>query len=58
MQKLVSGIRLFTVSPRFLGLESLQGGPAQEVLWFFSDATGAARFAFLARRCRASDNPQ
>ena len=47
MQKLVSGIRLFTQSPRFSKFpESLQGPPTQEVLRSFSDAAWASRFAF------------
>jgi hypothetical protein len=48
MQKLVSGNRLFTISPRFKVLESLQrASPAQEILRFLSDATEPTRFAFI-----------
>src|SRR5436305_12288353 len=46
MQKLVSGIRLFTLSPRFTRLWSLREPPAQEILRSFSDAARAGRFAF------------
>jgi len=46
MQKLVSGIRLFTVSPRFTSLRELQGASTQEILRSFSDAAWAGRFAF------------
>src|SRR5579864_2454031 len=48
-QKLVSGNRLFTCSPRYS--KNLRGRhkqpPAQEVLRFFSDATCLSRFAFV-----------
>src|ERR1700756_2531327 len=48
MQKLVSGSRLFTISPRFKVLESLQRASlAQEILRSLSDATQPTRFAFI-----------
>src|ERR1700688_3103453 len=48
MQKLVSGRRLFTISPRFKVLESLQRASlAQEILRSLSDATQPTRFAFI-----------
>jgi hypothetical protein len=48
MQKLVSGNRLFTISPRFKVLGSLQRASlAQEILRFLSDATQPTRFAFI-----------
>jgi hypothetical protein len=48
MQKLVSGNRLFTRSPRFKVLESLQGASlAQEILRFLSDAAFPTRFALF-----------
>jgi len=57
MQKLVSGIRLFTLSPRFTRLRSLREPPAQEVLRSFSDAARASRFAFNERAFRTPFHP-